>query len=357
MQVQLKRVSAARLRSTLLTFVLLPTAAIAQVCHPVIVAERGDAPDKAAAAALYPRITIETPGRFCLSRDVHQDALRDFLRRSPVYARHEAVIRIRADDVNIDLSGHSVSNAMQDGLTLIWFSKFVVGEQGGARLSRASIANGILLSPGAAGVGIDLTASNLYGAHSLQFAPVPPGTTKQEFFKDTSHLIESVRIHAGKRAILIDGKNNVIRNNRITVDGTTAIVAQGPGVVIENNVIEVGSDPNALGESDRRLEAQAPFVIRLIQADGAIVRNNEIRLLDRPRRGSLPAAIELVETTGALVEGNVLGGMDRPVQADGSSSFQEARNSFEACPAGATRFLPPGESLQAADRQPLPPCR
>jgi hypothetical protein len=100
----------------------------------------------------------------------------------------------------------------------------------------------------------------------------------------------------------------VIRNNRITVDAATAIVAQGPGIIIENNVIEVRNHLEALSEFDRSIDSKTPFAIRLIQADGAIVRNNEIRLLDREGRGGLPAAIDLVSTRGALVEGNVSAG-------------------------------------------------
>ena len=161
------------------------------------------------------------------------------MHRSRVVTREEAIVRIRANDVTLDLGGRTVENAVPNGMTMIWFSKFVVGERGGTRLRNASISNGHLISPGATGIGIDLTASKPYGPRSLEIAAVPVGGKVTDVFVATAHLIASMTISAGKRAILIDGKNNVIRNNRIVVDAATAIVAQGPGLVIENNVIEV----------------------------------------------------------------------------------------------------------------------
>ncbi len=163
-------------------------------------------------------------------------------------------------------------------------------------------------------------------------------------------------IAAGKRAILIDGRNNIIRNNHIVVDGVTAIVAQGPGLVIEDNVIEVRGDLRGLSDLDRKLESRTPFPIRLIQADDAIVRNNRIRLIDRTAGAGLPAAIELVHSRNVTVEGNRFEGMDQGVYADPHSSHLEIGNEESACASGATRYLPP-EEAGGESRPRTPACR
>src|SRR5690606_24320029 len=127
-------------------------------------------------------------------------------------------------------------------------------------------------------------------------AALAPGQSLAEVFRQTSHRLEHLVIDAGRRAILIDGRDNIIRHNRIVVDGYTAIIAQGPGTVIEDNLIEVRGDLSHLAAQEQAADGANPFVIRLIQADGAVVRNNRVRLLD----GAAPiaAAVELVASRG-----------------------------------------------------------
>lgn len=344
MQLQLSRLPCAVVLACLACIAIGSRSAGARECLPVVIAERGDRPTRPSAALLMPRVTIESPGHYCMDRDLHQDALRDPLRGAPVFALEEALVRIRSSGVTLDLGGHTVSNAMQHGMTMIWFSRFAVGETGGTRLLTARIANGHLVSPGSSGVGIDLTASMPYGQRSLQPAPAPEGGRASELFADTRHLVESMTIAAGKRGIQMDGRGNVIRNNLIVVDSPTAIVAQGPGIVIENNVIEVRNDLSQFSEHARKAESRTPFPIRLIQADGAIVRNNRIRLVNPAARGPLPAAIELVESADVLVESNQLEGVGSPVQADPDSSYRESNNQLAVCASDAPRYLPPPEA-------------
>jgi hypothetical protein len=162
---------------------VLPIHSLADSCNLLRVTERGAGPDSSSAMPLYPRITIEAPGRYCLARDVQQGSLWDSLRQTQVFAREEAVIRIRSSGVTLDLGGHSVANVMQKGMTAIWFSKFAPGERGGARLRNASILNGRLFSPFASGIGIDLTASKPYGPGSLHIASVPAGSSYMMFLR------------------------------------------------------------------------------------------------------------------------------------------------------------------------------
>lgn len=325
-------------------------------CLPLKITERGGPPLTPTAPLLQPRIAIEAPGRYCLDQDVHQQALRDAIRGSNVFAREESMIRIAASNVTLDLAGRTVSNAMPHGLAIVWFSSLSAGSREIASFNNARITNGRLVSLWSNGVGLDLTRPEPYGPGKLQPAPLADGLRLSDVFEDTRHVVESMTIHAGKRAIQLDGANNVIRRNHLVVDGTTAIAAQGPGIVIEDNLIEVRNDLGGFIDYYRDIESRSPFPIRLIQADGAIVRNNEIRFAEGVPPGSLPAAIELVQSQDVLLEGNRLANVNEPVQADARSGFREIDNGSPACPWSAPRFLSPEESA-GASRPRLAACR
>lgn len=328
----------------------------AKACEALVVTERGGRLVERTEEPLLPRVSLTRPGRYCLDQDIDQKPLFDPLRRREAFMPVEAIIRIEANNVSLDLADHTISNTARPGMAMIWFSKFAVGVRGGTRLQNAHIANGMLRSPGITGVGIDLTASRPYGPRSLQIASIPTDSSTRDFFEDTRHVVESMTISAGKHGILLDGMNNNIRNNHIVVDGKTAIVAQGPGLVLEDNVIEVRGDPRGLSDHDRKLESRTPFPIRLIQADDAIIRNNRIRLIDRKAGAGLPAAIELVRSRNVTVEGNRFEGMDQGVHADPHSSYLDKGNEASACASSATRYLPPDET-GGESRPRTPACR
>jgi hypothetical protein len=322
------------------------------------VTDFGDVSQAPAELVRRPEIHLTDAGDHCLQSSVRQRKLWDVRTgRERTTIGGDGVILIGAHDVRLDLRGHAISNDRALGYTLVKHYQHVPGRKHVHWFKRTHIRNGSLVSPGSKGIALRLIAAGMYGPEGFgTVAEVPQGAQPADIFLDTSHLIDGLKIEAGRRAILIDGKNNVIRNNRITVDAATAIVAQGPGIIIENNVIEVRNHLEALSEFDRSIDSKTPFAIRLIQADGAIVRNNEIRLLDREGRGGLPAAIDLVSTRGALVEGNVFGGMEAAVHADDQSSYREERNEMEPCRGKATRFLPPDETGQLK-RLPAAVCR
>lgn len=332
------------------------SAAASQDCRALAVTERGSRAASQLTRVLLPRITIEESGTYCLGQDVNQAALRDPVRGREIFAQVESMIRIRANDVTLDMAGHTVSNEMRPGMTLIWFSKFTRGEPDGTRLRQIRVRNGKLVSPGPLGIGIDLLASKPYGSRSLLAVSPPEGVQVTDLFEDTRHVVDSMTIVAGKRAVEIDGKNNVIRNNRMVIDGATAIVAQGPGIVIENNLIEVRDDPRFASDHGRGFDPRTPFPIRLIQADGAIIRNNEIRLTSHGAHKRLPAAIELIASKDVVIEGNRVRGMDALVHSDSKSSHRDVSNESANCPPAARRFIPPDETGDAIPA-PVPACR
>ena len=112
-----------------------------------------------------------------------------------------------------------------------------------------------------------------------------------------------------------------------------------------------------LSKHDRTLESRTPFAIRLIQADGAIIRNNEIRVVDPAGFGTLPAAIQLQSNRAMCwLRATASAGCRTPVHADAKSSHRDVGNHLEVCPPGATRFLAPDESSGAGELQ-APACR
>ena len=337
---------------------LAAEASAQSLCVPALVAEFGGATPGGNGGLRRPEVHLTDRGSRCLTQDLRQQKLID--PRTAAEMRTvggDAIVLIGADDVSLDLNGHSIANERQLGYTLVKHYRYEPGRGHFHSFARTRISNGSLVSPGSRGIAIRLVSAGAYGRTSFGVpVQVPTGMEAADVYADTGHLIEDLAVHAGSRAILVDGRNNVIRNNRITVDGTTAIVAQGPGIVIENNLIEVRGDLRQLSDFDRRTEARTPFVIRLIQADGAIIRNNEIRLVDVVGEGPLPAAIELIASRDVLVEENRMLGMRTAVNADAASSHHEGNNRVEVCPAGETRFLPPPEAGNPVAAR-VPACR
>ena len=305
-----------------------------------------------------PEVNLLQPGHYCLADDLDQRKLLD--RRTGREMKTlggDAIVLIGADDVGIDLAGHSISNDRELGYTLLRHYRYEPGRGHFHAFVRTRIHNGRLFSPGSRGVGIRLVSSRTYD--TLGFGtPVRMAQASKpaKVFRDTSHMLEDLQIEAGSRAILIDGSNNVIRNNRIVVDSATAIDAQGPGELIENNLIQVRGDPRMSPGLDPGRETQASAAIRLIQADGAVVRNNQVRLLDGGRQDPLPSAIELVASREVSIEGNSMRGMEAVVSADADSTYREAGNRLQVCPAAGERFLPPDESGDTAVAR-LASCR
>lgn len=353
--------------SVMLAFVLTPvlslllptssSAANEARCGPVSIQEFGGALRSAGSPLRRPEIQLGAPGTYCLDQPVQQSKLMERRGRELTTIGGDGIILIGADDVSLDLGGNLVSNERSHGYTLIKHYYYEPGRRHSNWFSRTHIRNGRLLSPGSKGIGVRLIAANRYGPAGFgTLADSPMGKHLATVFLDTRHVVEGLQIEAGSRAILIDGRNNTIRNNHIIVDSATAIIAQGPGIVIEDNVIEVRNDFRDFSTYSRKQEALTPFPIRLIQADGAVIRNNRIRLVDRSTGTSLPAAIELIESRDVTVQGNHFGAIDEPVRADAVSSYSASGNESDPCPGSEPRYLAPGEAA-TEDAPRAPACR
>lgn len=311
-------------------------------CRTVVAAEFADSPRRGDAPPRRPEINLTTPGRYCLAEDVRQEKLLDYRGRELAARGGDAIVLVGADDVTLDLAQHTVANGRVPGYTLVRQDRHIPGRSQSHWFTGTVVRNGRLLSPGSTGIGIRLVSAQRYGPRGFGEPAVgAPGQALEQLFADTRHRLEQLDIAAGHRAVLMDGRGNVIRDSRIVVDGYTAIVAQGPGVVIEDNLIEVRGDLSGLSAHERAADGAHPFVIRLIQADGAVVRNNRVRLTGGTP--PLAAAIELTASRAVTLEENRLDGFARAVQADTRSDYMASANLVRPCWPRGTRLVAPLE--------------
>jgi hypothetical protein len=125
---------------------------------------------------------------------------------------------------------------------------------------------------------------------------------------------------AGGGAINVQGGGTVIRNCVIETEDGNAIWIFGPDALIENNTIIVHG-------KNRLREADAP--IRLIQADGAVIRNNKIIIRDSANR----RGISTFDTGPITVENNTFYGITQKDDVAkaflGTLDMKESGSKFE----------------------------
>lgn len=265
-----------------------------------------------------PRVRLAGGRDWCLQEDAVQARLWDWhAGRFKISNDDVGIVSVLGDDVSFDLRGHRIENRWypNGGALLFLFGPDSTYEEGFV-IRRTTIRNGRMISPGRSGVAIDLVATGPRGLRNVgRTDEARAGRVSPTAFAPTAHRIENMTLGAGRHAILIDGRDNVIRGNRIVVEGSTAIVATGPGVVIEDNDIDVRATQRSLD-----LGEDPPFPVRLLHADGARVRNNRIRYTGGAAGRPPRAAVELTRSRDVVVDGNVLVGIDRSVEPDADSS-------------------------------------
>jgi hypothetical protein len=146
----------------------------------------------------------------------------------------------------------------------------------------------------------------------------------------TENLIEHLKIEAGsvisnksvsRIGIGIKGGANIIRNNTILVEDPHAtIYLFGPNNIIENNII--------IFKGKAAVESAAP--IKLHQADGTIIRNNDIIIESKHDEGP-KAAISLIDSKNVVVENNRIYGIKTLMHAwDDKSNIIDRNNEFRS---------------------------
>lgn len=268
---------------------------------------------------IEPRALIQSPGSYCLDADVVQRQLYEVIRGRVISHQGHEMVTISSDDVLLDLSGYAIKNEwFPKGIAMVRFYRPMGGyEAQGAGFERLTIRNGSFKSPGESGIGLDLQSNEYRKAFDDLRVKIPFGETPVSFFRNTGHIIENLRLEAGRTGIIIQGKNNVVRNTRIVIDADNAIISTGPNFVLENNVIEVRGVITAFAKVYGHT-----LPVQLIQADGAIVRNNRIRFIGSASDHRPEAAFDVIESRDVLFENNVIEAIPALERHDAASSLR-----------------------------------
>jgi hypothetical protein len=307
-------------------------------------------------------ILLDESATYCLQTDIWIDDAGVFVshgRDRPYFA-----IQILNSDVNLDMQGHTahsgdstngvviqnktpsdavprhvtISNGKIDSIT--WgissgFSNMLIASDLGDPLESVASTEGkseAKLSELRDHIR-QLELSSLAKQNALR-PRSPAAYLERDVHLENLHFIVrglSKGTGAGGGAVSIQGAGTVIRNCVIETDDGNAIWIFGPNAVIENNTIIVHG-------KNRLREADAP--IRLIQADGAVIRGNKFVIRDKANR----RGISTFETGPISVEDNIFFGMSKGDEV--ARAFLGELHMNES----GSKFEPVWKALFSADR-------
>lgn len=272
------------------------------------------------------RAYIDKPGSYCLQQnmlairvfDVHAFSYKAFSGEGLISITHpfdsKASYLRGKDSYVIDLQGHR----------LVAEAHGMVGIENRSGGVGVTVLNGYIEVPGhtEANRGMTLRADST--PLDLEERQCPVGFLKCEdipssqtidrrspIYGKSDYVIEKMVIRAGWRGIDLGGRNNVLRDSVIEVEGRVAVFQFGPGATIENNTFIVR------GKGDRTAFDAA---LKLCDAHGAIARNNTF-IFEGGLFASAPAAINLLDSKDVLVEGNTFRSFEQKVRVNGDSTY------------------------------------
>lgn len=281
-------------------------------------------------------------GTYCLMADLTAPRRHDY--HGEIFNPDYPVLSVQTSNAVIDLSGHTI-NVDTGGMFAIYLST----DQHNKVRSHVTIRNGRMITRTNGAIKLNFREGSIFDDFKVMYeTPAVPGFAEklfQDFLKKmpstvdaypkTEFLIERMKIESntagvsrltsihrtsGLIGVGMGGAANVIRNSTIEVtDGHAAIYLFGPNQIIENNVIVFK------GTSDFKSAA----AIKLHQADGSIIRNNDI-VIDSGFFGSSPrAAISLIDSKNVIAENNRIYGIRTLAHAwDDKSNLIDKNNEF-----------------------------
>jgi parallel beta helix pectate lyase-like protein len=272
-------------------------------------------------------VYIRESGYYCLAESITA---------KPIFNLHEgrymkaSILHIRVPNVMLDLQGYTLKSSADSA----------VGVRQYTSIKNGIIKNGIVGIEGGTGgyIGIkknpwgddggDVCRISYPDCEDLSYLESidkqPPKYT------DLNVQIDTLKVEAKFRGIVLGGGNNTIRNSTIEVDGHTAIFNYGPNPIIENNTIIIyGKGRTNLRTSDDAVELMKG-AIKLRDAKGGIIRNNKIIYKGGFLGfGKAPVAINLLDSKDVIIEGNTIEGFESLVRENGDTSFTEKNNKFK----------------------------
>jgi hypothetical protein len=269
----------------------------------------------------YPSMYVREPGKYCLDRDYTADL------RWCSHGCQGSFIDIRANDVELDLRGHTLRALLKPN-TYNYSGIIAIG-------SNIVIRNGRIKG---GGTGVRFRAAPPDPLPRGAWAPAPHEISRVDpempnvVYGTGGLRIENMIIEDAARPITAAGANVTAIGNRVTSavvpDPVVALVATspwlprqftetspsgaisiyGPGAVVEDNTIE------QTNRTDGELTA---YSILLRDAKGAVVRNNRIR---NSGSSGKTIGIGLKDSTDVVIQGNTLVNIETPVAVIGTGS-------------------------------------
>jgi hypothetical protein len=271
---------------------------------------------------------VRSPGNWCVVHDFVQrkriDRINGSTVGSPAY--NGVLSFFKYDNVDIDLRSHLISGAPFED---------TVGVLTNSGKANLRVHNGTVNTPGMSSIGVFMAPyKHPPNGDPKNMAPedMPPMrnvgytvATKQFTYSDpwnyqppTRYTAENLTIRSGGRGIVMSGADNIIRNNTIEVDGKVAVYMYGPRPVIEGNTFIV--------HLDSKDQTTLPAILKLRDADGAIIRNNRFVVRAGPFSGKAEAAINLLMSKNVVIENNTVEDTAVLVRKDEVSSTVERGN-------------------------------
>jgi Right handed beta helix region len=269
---------------------------------------------------------VRSPGNWCVVHDFVQRKRIDRINGSTVGSPgvNGVLSFFEYSNVDIDLRAHLISAEPFDnavGVFSIKVKNKVLRVHNGRIVTPGLKAVGVFMAPN---VDIDFGANRPpeddallvttgWNLEAKKFNTIP-----WNYQPPTRYTAENLTIHSGGRGIVMSGADNVIRNNTIEVDGKVAVYMYGPRPVIEGNTFIV--------HLDSKDQTTLPAILKLRDADGAIIRNNRFVVRAGPFSAKAEAAINLLMSKNVVIENNTVEDTAVLVRKDEVSSTVERGN-------------------------------
>jgi hypothetical protein len=275
------------------------------------------------------RNSVGGPGDWCVVHDFVQRKRIDRINGSTVGSPgvNGVLNFFQSSNADIDLRNHLISSEPFDN---------AIGVDGGqVKNTNLRVHNGRIVTPGLKAVSVFM-APNIYMDFGANRAPedeaplVKTGwnleakkfnTIPWNYQPPTRYTAENLTIRSGGRGIVMSGADNVIRNNTIEVDGKVAVYMYGPRPVIEGNTFIV--------HLDSKDQTTLPAILKLRDADGAIIRNNRFVVSAGPFSAKAEAAINLLMSKNVVIENNTVEDTAVLVRKDEASTTVERGNQMK----------------------------
>jgi hypothetical protein len=254
--------------------------AAAEACLPLKDAAHGWAVD------------VRVPGQYCIMADLMQAATPALLQLPHQASPSDPLLSVSADKVDVDLARHVLFGQRASAYGL-W-----VNGGGEARYFPVRVHGGTIRT------GLRPAVFMVYAWNRVnqRFRERGVGAAlaraqRPDDYVSTGFVLEDLTLEASEIAVILQGRDNVIRRCKI-IGGNSTVNLYGPGLVFEDNeIIMNASEPQPKGE--------APIALYLEDAEGAVVRNNRITLRGRVASAE---AIVLKNSPDVVLQNNSVDG-------------------------------------------------